>query len=170
MVLAVLEGLGLFVVWCGDGGSVGPDHNGACFSSFTLSHRTTRTIDSSLKSMASREQRPPHVGDRQSLVISFDVGTTFSGASYAFLTPGEVPQIHSVTGCVVLIADANHHLRAQIELNRIIYSYQGQEDQASSSKVPTVLIYTPGGDLVACGAEASDEIMDDNPEYMKVEW
>ncbi len=31
------------------------------------------------------------------LVVGIDVGTTFSGVSYAFLLPGEVPDILSVT-------------------------------------------------------------------------
>lgn len=41
--------------------------------------------------------RKPYVGDRRALVLAFDVGTTFSGVSYAFLEPGEVPKIHGVT-------------------------------------------------------------------------
>lgn len=41
--------------------------------------------------------RKPYTGDKRALVIAFDVGTTFSGVSYAFLEPGEVPKIHGVT-------------------------------------------------------------------------
>lgn len=41
--------------------------------------------------------RKPYNGDRRALVLAFDVGTTFSGVSYAFLDKGEVPQIHGVT-------------------------------------------------------------------------
>lgn len=41
--------------------------------------------------------RKPYNGDRRALVLAFDVGTTFSGVSYAFLEPGEVPKIHGVT-------------------------------------------------------------------------
>lgn len=38
-------------------------------------------------------------GDAQRLVISLDVGTTFSGASYCLLDPGEVPKVFRVTRC-----------------------------------------------------------------------
>ena len=31
------------------------------------------------------------------LVLGIDVGTTYSGIAYAFLDPGEIPQIHGVT-------------------------------------------------------------------------
>ncbi len=31
------------------------------------------------------------------LVVGIDVGTTFSGVSYAILDPGEVPSIHGIT-------------------------------------------------------------------------
>lgn len=31
------------------------------------------------------------------LVVALDIGTTFSGAAYAFLDPGEIPRIRSVT-------------------------------------------------------------------------
>ncbi len=36
------------------------------------------------------------------LVVGIDVGTTFSGVSYAILDPGEVPSIHSITRCAQL--------------------------------------------------------------------
>ena len=36
-------------------------------------------------------------GPSRKLVIALDIGTTFSGAAYALLDPGEVPQIQSVT-------------------------------------------------------------------------
>lgn len=39
----------------------------------------------------------PYLGSSRRLVIAFDVGTTFSGSSYCFLEPGEVPKIYSVT-------------------------------------------------------------------------
>ena len=37
----------------------------------------------------------------RSLAIALDVGTTFSGVSYAILEPGEVPKIHGVTRYVL---------------------------------------------------------------------
>ena len=45
--------------------------------------------------------RPAHAGDTRSLVLAFDIGTTFSGISYALLDPGQVPQINSVTRFVL---------------------------------------------------------------------
>ena len=50
--------------------------------------------------------RARYSGSSQKLVAALDIGTTFSGAAYAFLDPGEIPQIRSVTRQVVLpIAD-----------------------------------------------------------------
>ena len=43
------------------------------------------------------EQGKPYVGSKQRLVLSLDIGTTYSGVAYCILTPGEVPKIHSVT-------------------------------------------------------------------------
>ena len=41
--------------------------------------------------------RARYSGPSRKLIVAFDIGTTFSGAAYAFLDPGEVPQIRSVT-------------------------------------------------------------------------
>ena len=41
--------------------------------------------------------RAPYSGSLRKLVIAFDIGTTFSSAAYAFLNPGEVPEIRPVT-------------------------------------------------------------------------
>ncbi|KAM6493757.1 hypothetical protein JOM56_010118 [Amanita muscaria] len=41
-------------------------------------------------------QRNPFNGREKSLVIAIDIGTTFSGVSYALLEPEKVPQIRSV--------------------------------------------------------------------------
>jgi hypothetical protein len=41
--------------------------------------------------------RKPYTGLTRSLVIALDIGTTFSGVSYAILEPGDVPKIHGVT-------------------------------------------------------------------------
>ena len=46
--------------------------------------------------------RIPYNGASRKLVLAFDIGTTFSGSAYAFLDPGRVPEIHSVTKCVFL--------------------------------------------------------------------
>ena len=41
--------------------------------------------------------RAPYDGSSRKFIIALDIGTTFSGAAYAFLDPGEVPQIIPVT-------------------------------------------------------------------------
>ena len=41
--------------------------------------------------------RPSYSGRLRKLVVALDIGTTFSGAAYALLDPGKVPQIRSVT-------------------------------------------------------------------------
>lgn len=44
--------------------------------------------------------RKPYHGRLRGLVVAFDVGTTYSGVSYAILDPGEVPKIQGVTRSV----------------------------------------------------------------------
>ena len=44
--------------------------------------------------------RAHYSGLSRKLVVALDIGTTFSGAAYAFSDPGEIPQIRSVTRCV----------------------------------------------------------------------
>lgn len=36
-------------------------------------------------------------GPSTRLVLAFDIGTTYSGVSYAILDPGEIPKVCSVT-------------------------------------------------------------------------
>ena len=38
----------------------------------------------------------PYQGASEKLVLSIDLGTTFSGMSYAFLDKGKVPNIQSI--------------------------------------------------------------------------
>ena len=47
--------------------------------------------------------RARYSGSLRKLVVALDIGTTFSGAAYAFLDPGQVPQIRSVTRQVFLL-------------------------------------------------------------------
>jgi hypothetical protein len=61
------------------------------------------------------ETRKPYRGTVRGLIIALDVGTTFSGVSYAILEPGEVPKIHGVT------------------------RFPGQEHVAGDSKIPTIM-------------------------------
>lgn len=53
--------------------------------------------------------RKPYQGRLRGLVVAFDVGTTYSGVSYAILDPGEVPKIQGVTRYVSLVLG---HVRA----------------------------------------------------------
>ena len=40
--------------------------------------------------------RARYSGPSRKLVVALDIGTTFSGAAYALLDPGEVPHVQSV--------------------------------------------------------------------------
>ncbi|KIM39913.1 hypothetical protein M413DRAFT_74077 [Hebeloma cylindrosporum] len=76
------------------------------------------------------DTRKPYSGLSRSLVIAIDVGTTFSGVSYAILEPGEIPKIHGVT------------------------RFPGQEHVAGNSKIPSVIYYDKHGTIMTAGAEA----------------
>jgi len=45
--------------------------------------------------------RTRYTGTSRKLVLAFDIGTTFSGAAYAFLEPGEDLKIQPVTRQVI---------------------------------------------------------------------
>src|SRR6267154_760760 len=68
------------------------------FSLFSLS--LCHTIRRSPLMTITTDTRKPYGGNKRSLVLAFDVGTTFSGVSYAILEPDEIPKIHGVTRCV----------------------------------------------------------------------
>ncbi|PFH48910.1 hypothetical protein AMATHDRAFT_5379 [Amanita thiersii Skay4041] len=70
-------------------------------------------------------QRPPYNGSTRKLVIAFDVGTTFSGVSYAMLEPGMAPQIFGVT------------------------KFPGQEQTGGDSKIQSVVLYDQYGRVSA---------------------
>ncbi|KIJ67005.1 hypothetical protein HYDPIDRAFT_85209 [Hydnomerulius pinastri MD-312] len=78
------------------------------------------------------DMRKPYAGSTRSLIIALDVGTTFSGVSYAILEPGEIPKIYGVT------------------------RFPGQEHVAGNSKIPSVLYYDRNGKVMAAGAEADN--------------
>ncbi|KAI1793699.1 hypothetical protein LXA43DRAFT_1121934 [Ganoderma leucocontextum] len=69
-------------------------------------------------------------GPVRNLVLGIDVGTTFSGVSYAILDPGQEPNVHNIT------------------------RYPGQEDEAGNSRIPSILWYRPDGSVHSAGAEA----------------
>ncbi|KAE9394398.1 hypothetical protein BT96DRAFT_958796 [Gymnopus androsaceus JB14] len=84
---------------------------------------------------SSSATRKPYSGTTRSLVLALDVGTTFSGVSYAILEPNEVPKIHGVT------------------------RFPGQEHVAGNSKIPTIMYYDREGKMMAAGAEADTPSM-----------
>ncbi|KAK0196210.1 hypothetical protein F5146DRAFT_976114 [Armillaria mellea] len=73
-------------------------------------------------------ERHPYRGERRKLILSMDLGTTYSGVSYSALEPGVVPIINSVT------------------------SYEGQPH--GDSKTPTALLYDSDGNLYSAGEGA----------------
>ncbi|SJL14053.1 uncharacterized protein ARMOST_17506 [Armillaria ostoyae] len=71
-------------------------------------------------------QRKAYNGRHRKLVLSFDLGTTFSGISYSILDPGIVPEINGVTR----------------------FPFQ---DAGSDAKIPTIMFYDALGKLRAKG-------------------
>ncbi|KAI5982477.1 hypothetical protein EDD15DRAFT_2377772 [Pisolithus albus] len=93
--------------------------------------------------------RQPYRGLSRKLVIAFDVGTTYSGASYCVLDPGEVPKILRVA------------------------RYPAQEHLGGDNKIPSILYYDQERVVRAAGAEALQEHVIEQAEdenWVKVEW
>ncbi|KAF8632438.1 hypothetical protein AX15_001881 [Amanita polypyramis BW_CC] len=90
----------------------------------------------------STPQRKPYSGAERQLVIAFDVGTTFSGVSYAVLEPGQVPQILGVT------------------------QFRGQQRVGGDSKIPSIVCYDADGRAAAIGSETD---LDANPELAEID-
>ncbi|KAK0196214.1 hypothetical protein F5146DRAFT_1176465 [Armillaria mellea] len=86
----------------------------------------------------STAQRQPYSGPRQRIVISFDLGTTFSAASYWYIYP------------VVLFL---YHSQCQQPPPPWSRSEHNAEETGSDAKVPTVIFYDNSGTLKAIGAE-----------------
>ncbi|KAH9924775.1 uncharacterized protein B0H18DRAFT_1119791 [Fomitopsis serialis] len=96
-------------------------------------------------------QPDPYNGSSRKLVIAIDIGTTYSGAAYCVLDPGEIPQVLSVT------------------------RFPGQEGENKSRdvKIPSVLYYDQQGQLCAVGAEATLQSTEDEAyaqEWHCVKW
>ncbi|KXN81407.1 Heat shock 70 kDa protein 12A [Leucoagaricus sp. SymC.cos] len=93
--------------------------------------------------------RAPYTGKERKLVLAFDVGTTFSGISYAILDPNNEPKIHPVT------------------------RFPGRALAGGDAKVPTVIYYTENGTVGAIGAETEREGFDalvEDSSWVKAEW
>ncbi|KAF8651107.1 hypothetical protein AX16_004882 [Volvariella volvacea WC 439] len=92
----------------------------------------------------SSSNRPAYKGDERKLVIALDIGTTYSGVSYCFLDPGIPPVIKTVQ------------------------KYPGQSETGRHSKIPTIVVYGPNGDVRAVGAEAEEESFKEKMEEEKL--
>ena len=109
--------------------------------------------------------RKVYTGNKRKLIIAFDLGTTFSGASFAILDPGKIPRIQTVSRYVPPL----HGGGRCSKVNR----YPGQE--TGDAKIPTVIYYDQEGKPLALGAEEPplvDEDDDENwhDEPLKLEW
>ncbi|PPQ99003.1 hypothetical protein CVT24_003485 [Panaeolus cyanescens] len=99
--------------------------------------------------MLNNGSRSVYQGKTSQLVLAFDVGTTFSGISYAILEPGSIPAIRGIT------------------------QFPGQENVGGDCKIPTLLYYSKDGVLQAAGAEAQDQLIEEKAadnQWYKVEW
>jgi hypothetical protein len=82
---------------------------------------------------SSWETRKPYNGVTKSLAVALDVGTTFSGVSYAILEPGEVPKIHGVTRSVYLLFSIH---REDFSINALNHSSTGFRDRSMLQEIP----------------------------------
>ncbi|KAF9650931.1 hypothetical protein BDM02DRAFT_3163995 [Thelephora ganbajun] len=86
--------------------------------------------------------RADYTGLSRKLVVALDVGTTFSGAAYAFLDPGEIPQTQSVTRYL-------------------------NTPNLGSAKVPSILYYDHDGNFR--GIENGVDFQDDDA-FLRIKW
>ncbi|KAF7328904.1 hypothetical protein MVEN_02520100 [Mycena venus] len=97
--------------------------------------------------MAADNRRAPYSGSARKLIISIDVGTTFTATSFCLLQPGNVPKFEEI----------------------LRWPKQATPD----AKVPSVLYYDRSGRPKAFGAETEDEdtvIEAEENGWTRVEW
>ncbi|KAK6974608.1 hypothetical protein R3P38DRAFT_3335708 [Favolaschia claudopus] len=97
--------------------------------------------------MAADNRRPPYAGPARKLIVSIDVGTTFTATSFCLLQPGNVPKFEEI----------------------LRWPKQATPD----AKVPSVLYYDARGNPKAFGAETEDEdtiLEAEENGWTKVEW
>ncbi len=105
------------------------------------------------------------MGENEQLVIAFDIGTTYSGASFCHFKPGEVPEPLSVTKYAPF---ASMWLNVLINPRR----FPGATD-GGTAKIPTVVCYDSSGRMFSAGAECflDHNIRElDKEGSVKVEW
>ena len=106
------------------------------------------------------EPRARYSGSSRKLVVAFDIGTTFSGAAYAFLDPGQVPQIRSVTRPVLP--------RSLIWQQGVTNNHRYLNNpNPGSAKIPSVLYYDRNGNFR--GVENGDDSYDSD-EFVRIRW
>lgn len=103
----------------------------------------SRTTNKSLFAMV----RSSYCGDKRSLVLAFDIGTTFSGVSYVLLDPGQVPEINSVI--------RYSSLTSTMVATPLYYSPSFPGQTLTSSKIPSTVWYDSNGKARSFGAEAA---------------
>ncbi|KAJ7021476.1 hypothetical protein C8F04DRAFT_267971 [Mycena alexandri] len=97
--------------------------------------------------MAADNRRLPYAGTSRKLIISIDVGTTFTATSFCLLQPGNVPKFEEI----------------------LRWPKQATPD----AKVPSVLYYDRDGNPKAFGAETEDEdtiIEAEENGWFRAEW
>ena len=123
--------------------------------------------------------RKAYTGGKKAIAIAFDVGVTFSGASYAMLDPGEIPKIYNVTRCGLdhhtsistlgtpcvnraflhphPLAPTHRDRNTWTDLIVILDSFPGQVHEAGNTKIPSILWYDKDGNIVRAGAEVEEQ-------------
>ncbi|KAJ7471925.1 hypothetical protein FB451DRAFT_311192 [Mycena latifolia] len=97
--------------------------------------------------MAADNRRQPYAGTARKLIVSIDVGTTFTATSFCLLQPGNVPKFEEI----------------------LRWPKQATPD----AKVPSVLYYDADGNPRAYGAETEDDdtiIEAEEKGWFKAEW
>ena len=63
---------------------------------------------------------PAYDGSKRKLVLSIDLGTTYSGISYAILDPGQVPEIKPVLRCVETHLSSTSYTMSLLRASEVI--------------------------------------------------
>ena len=103
--------------------------------------------------------RACYSGPSRRLVVALDIGTTFSGAAYAFLDPGEIPRIQPVTRQVFF---------AFVDLEPISdeWGRYRKNTNHGSAKVPSILYYDQNGRFL--GVENGVDFQGEN--FQRIRW
>jgi hypothetical protein len=104
------------------------------------------------------------------LFIAFDIGLATSGVSYCLNTQAKEPlQLCSVNQCVVLSRMKPHTtFKGVLPIHR----FPGQDNVPECTRIPSILLYNPFGQLCAAGEEVKDHedlIEDDYDDWTKVQ-